>query len=287
MIMGGAGNDRGGHHGLGATAPAGVRDSSAGGVRGQAQAVRGGPQRLRGPGPQGGRRAGGRAGRPDPQGAWAAGRSCTACRAAPPVMLGGFDSRPGPPHGHHLQPHGRAARLQGERALGERALRVHEEGRHLLRPGHHRRQGPGPDRALRGAGRPRRRRPRQRPLPLGDRGGDRLAALRGHPEEDRARRRHRRRGGLRHRVDLPAAAGPLRRAARPPALHLPPGDRGHRPALGHRRGRRPQPDRRAVPARLGDHGRPHRAGEDPRLLRRRGARQPRRSSRTSRPPGSA
>ena len=58
-------------------------------------------------------------------------------------------------------------------------------------------------------------------------------------------------------------------SARPAADHLPPRDRGDRPALGHDRGRRPQPRGRARPAGRGDLRRAHRPREDPRLLRRR------------------
>ena len=63
----------------------------------------------------------------------------------------------GAAHRDRLQPPRRPAGLEGDRALEDGALRVHEAGRHVLRAGHHRRQGAGAHRALRRPRRDRRR----------------------------------------------------------------------------------------------------------------------------------
>ena len=174
------------------------------------------------------------------------------------------------PDRHRLQPPRRPARLEGDRAVGDRALRLHEEGGPLLRPRHDRRQGPGPLRPLRREGRARRRSPGEHPRPLGVRGGDRLAELRegDHGGEGQARDRLRHR--LRHDLDRPRQAGLSGRPPRPAGDPLHARDRDDRPALGRHRRRRAQPDRRADEARLRVLRRQDREGEDPRLLRRRG-----------------
>ena len=88
-------------------------------------------------------------------------------------------------------------------------------------------------------------RPGQHQVPVGDRGGDRLAPLRRDAPGDRPRRRDRRGGRLGHRLGVARAAVALRGPARPAAAHLPPRDRRDRPALGHHRRRRAQPGGRA------------------------------------------
>ena len=115
--------------------------------------------------------------------------------------------------------------------------------------------------------------PREHPLPLGDRGGGRLAEL---------RRPRSRRSAPPPRTDVVvvsdtvwvsrgrpvAVRGPARAAARSSS-----GWRPRRPTStrGTTGGVGAQPDRRAVPARLRDLRRAHRPREDPRLLRRRRA----------------
>ena len=188
---------------------------------------------------------------------------------------GGAPDRPGlvrrgtgPAHRHRIQPPRRTAGLEGDRALADASPSGSQAGRHLLRPRDHRRQGAGADGALRRQGRPRRGRAREHPLPVGDRGGGGLAALRGDP---------RRRSASAAATDAvivsdtvwvsrgPAVA--LVRPARPAAVPLPPGDGGDRPALRQHRRRGAQPGRGAVPARERDLRRAHRPREDPRLLR--------------------
>jgi len=62
-----------------------------------------------------------------------------------------------------------------ERRLGQRAVRLHEEGRSLLRPRHHGRPGPRPHRLVGRTLRPRAGRPGQHPVPLGVRKGFRFS----------------------------------------------------------------------------------------------------------------
>ncbi len=86
--------------------------------------------------------------------------------------------RPVAPHRHRLQPPRRPARLEGDRAVGDGPVRLHEEGRPLFRARDHGRQGPRALGALRREGRRGRGRAREREGSLGVRGGDRLAELR-------------------------------------------------------------------------------------------------------------
>ena len=98
----------------------------------------------------------------------------------PPVVLGSFESGEGSADRHGLQSSRRRAGLAGDRALADGAVHVHAAGRHLLRPGHHRRQGPGALGAVRGPRRARRRGAGEHQGAVGAGGGGRLAPLRGH-----------------------------------------------------------------------------------------------------------
>ena len=96
-----------------------------------------------------------------------------------PLVLGPSRDR-GAAHAHALQPSRRAAGRPRGRGLAHRALHLHRARRALLGPRHHRRQGPGAGGAVRRARAAHEAGvPRQRAAAVGDRGGDRLAALRG------------------------------------------------------------------------------------------------------------
>ena len=183
---------------------------------------------------------------------------------------------------HHLQPPGRATGRS--RRVGQPAVQVHPRGRTgrsaLVRPRHHRRQGPGADRHVRRQAGRARRRAGQPAVPVGAGRGDRQPALRAGPAGRPGRGfQHRRGGGVRHHLAVGGAAGAALRSARPDGLHRQPEHRGQGRALRHHRRRRPQPDRRAVPADRRVPRRPHRPGEDPRLLRRRPQAEPPRNGR--------
>ena len=84
----------------------------------------------------------------------------------------------GPADRDRLQPPRRRAGLEEDRALADGALHVHAEGRHVLRPGHDRRQGARALGALRSPRRDRGRRAGEHQGALGARGGGRLTQLR-------------------------------------------------------------------------------------------------------------
>ena len=236
------------------------------------QRLRRGAERLRRPGAQAGPRARGRARCRDASGASAARPTCTACRAAARSCWA-VRQRARRSHGHRLQPSRRAARVSQEtEPWRTRALHVHEGRRHLPTAA-----APPTTRGRRSRrssarGGARGGRAGEHPLPVGDsrRRSARRTSRHTLKKIGSAARTDVGRG-LGHGVGLARPALALDRPARPAALHLPPGDRGDRPALRDDRRRRAQPDRRALPARVRDLRRAHRPREDPRLLRRRGA----------------
>ena len=98
-----------------------------------------------------------RAGRRDAPARSAAAPSSSACRAAAPSCSARFDSGPAHPTVtvyNHLDVQPASKETEPWRT---RAVRLHEGGRHLSRPRHHRRQGPG----AHGAARRRARRSRR------------------------------------------------------------------------------------------------------------------------------
>ena len=178
-------------------------------------------------------------------------------------------ARPPVSHRHGLQPSRRAAR--GRARVAQRPVPLHTGRRPLRRSRHDRRQGAGARGAVRRPVRDGAGHARQRAVPLGAGGGDRVAALRAdHPPPSPALR-HRCGDRLGHDLGVApttrGAGGTARVAGIPP--HAPHGD--DRSAFRHHRRRRPQPGGRAGRADRGDARRAHRPGEDPRLLPRRGA----------------
>ncbi len=199
-----------GSHGLQPQRARPLRRQGARPLRGHAQGLRRGPERLGRSRAQARRRALRRA-----RGRDAAGPRGP--RRAPPRAW----RKPGrarlvrrrtrTAHDHGLQPPRRPARLEGDRAVAHGALPLHEAGRHLLRPRHHRRQGPGAHGASRRARRDGGGGPAEHQVPVGDRGGDRLAQLRRDAQGDRPRREDRRRRRVRHGLGLARAGRRCRR----------------------------------------------------------------------------
>ena len=194
-----------GRHGVHPTGARAVRREEQGALRAAAEGVRRDPERVRRAGPRGRARAlrGARGG--DDSRLRGSGRDPPHSRRAsgrPRLVRVGQ----GPADGDRLQPPRRRAGLEGDRALEDRSLHLHAAGGHLLRPGHHRRQGTGAVGAVRGARRARRRGAGEHQGALGARGGGRLAPLRRHAARHRSRGEDRRRGRLRHRVGVAGAA---------------------------------------------------------------------------------
>ena len=159
------------------------------------------------------------------------------------------------------------------------AVHVHAQGRALLRARRHRRQGSGAGGAVRRAPGARDGSPREHPVLVGAGGGDRQPELRA-----RSGRRHRRDargqgrrgravrdrigGRVRHHLDRRGEALHSLRPARADGVHGLARDRQEGRPLGHHRRRRPQPAHRAGGPDRRVRRRPHRPGEDSRVLQR-------------------
>ena len=123
-----------------------------------------------------------------------------------PVVLGTFDAGPGRPTitvYNHLDVQPASKETEPWRT---EPFRFTKQGDTLLRPRHDRRQGSGAHGAARRARRDGGGRSREHPVPVGDRGGDRLAELRGDAEGDRPGREDRRGRRVRHGLGLARAA---------------------------------------------------------------------------------
>ena len=122
-----------------------------------------------------------------------------------PVVLGAFDAGPGRPTitvYNHLDVQPASKETEPWRT---EPFRLTKQGDTLLRPRHHRRQGPGAHGASRRARGDAGGRPAEHQVPVGDRGGDRLAPLRRDAQGDRPGREDRRRRRVRHGLGLARA----------------------------------------------------------------------------------